>query len=275
MMERTARVSDIDMRWLETGSGFPVVLIHGIPTSPELWRHVVPQLEGCRVLAWEMVGYGESMAAGEGEDLSISKQADYLASWLNSLEIRQALLVGHDLGGGVTHILAVRQPDLVAGLVLTNTIGYDSWPIPSVKAMRAARGAIRHLPPKAVAGFLRSFFYRGHDDRSMAAESADIHLRRYERNGGPAALARQVAALNVNDTLAVQDRISQIQVPGAVVWGEADQFQKIRYGERFARDLKAPLHRIPGGKHFTPEDHPRDLAAAIREILEQMPREEH
>lgn len=45
-------------------------------------------------------------------------------------------------------------------------------------------------------------------------------------------------------------------LPARVVWGAADQFQKLHYGERLARDLDAPLRRIDGGKHFTPEDHP-------------------
>ncbi len=40
-----------------------------------------------------------------------------------------------DLGGGVVHIAAVRRRELVAGILLTNAIGYDSWPIPSVKMM--------------------------------------------------------------------------------------------------------------------------------------------
>ncbi len=44
MKVRTADVSGIAMHWLE--EGFPVVLIHGIPTGSRLWRHVIPKLEG-------------------------------------------------------------------------------------------------------------------------------------------------------------------------------------------------------------------------------------
>ena len=64
MDEERRNVGGIPMRWLERGTGLPVVLVHGIPTSPRLWRHVIPKLEGVRVLAWEMVGYGDSFAAG-------------------------------------------------------------------------------------------------------------------------------------------------------------------------------------------------------------------
>lgn len=79
MNSRTATIQGITMRWLEQGEGLPVVLLHGIPTSPALWRHVMPKLDGLRCLAFEMVGYGESIPAGVGQDLSLSHQAEYLA----------------------------------------------------------------------------------------------------------------------------------------------------------------------------------------------------
>lgn len=58
--ERTLEIDGLRHRWLDTGEGPAVVLVHGIPTSPARWRHVVPQLTGARLLAWEMIGYGLS-----------------------------------------------------------------------------------------------------------------------------------------------------------------------------------------------------------------------
>jgi pimeloyl-ACP methyl ester carboxylesterase len=54
------------------------------------------------------------------------------------------------------------------------------------------------------------------------------------------------------------------------VWGTADPFQKIAYGERFARDLGTTVQRLEGGKHFTPEDHPEELAAAITGLVAEV-----
>jgi pimeloyl-ACP methyl ester carboxylesterase len=45
-------VDGLRHRWLEHGDGPAVVLVHGIPTSPALWRHVVPAVAGARLLAW-------------------------------------------------------------------------------------------------------------------------------------------------------------------------------------------------------------------------------
>lgn len=85
-------------------------------------------------------------------------------------------------------------------------------------------------------------------------------------------MARQVESLNVNDTLAVQDKIADLNVPARVVWGVADQFQKVKYGERFAQDLRTSLRGIEGGKHFTPEDHPEVIAEEIQSLVAEATR---
>jgi len=265
MQSRT--VGDIPMRWHERGTGVPLVLIHGIPTGPDLWRDVLPRIDGARCLAWEMVGYAGSMHAGKGRDISVASQADYLVEWMDTLGIGRAIFAGHDLGGGVAQIAAVRHPERCAGLFLTNAICYDSWPIPSVKALRAARGVVRHLPDAFLKAVMTTMFQHGHDNAAKARVALEVHFPPYRENGGMAALARQVAALDVRDTEAVAPGLPHLGVPARICWGAADQFQKIQYGERLARDLSAPLRRIEGGKHFTPEDHPAILAEEINALV--------
>jgi pimeloyl-ACP methyl ester carboxylesterase len=267
---RSAEIGGTTIRWLEQGSGTPVVLVHGIPTSPALWRHVLPRLSGVRVLAFEMTGYGDSIPDGQDRDISVGAQADRLLAWLAHLGIGTAVLVGHDLGGGVVHIAAVRRPQMCSGLLITNGIGYDSWPIPSVKAMRAASPLLAKMPAAALKPALGVLLARGHDTTAAAKEALDVHFRPYARHGGGAGMARQVAALDVRDTLAVQDALPSLRVPARVVWGVADPFQKIVYGERFARDLGTTVRRIEAGRHFTPEDHPDVIAAAIRDLVAEV-----
>ena len=50
-------------------------------------------------------------------------------------------------------------------------------------------------------------------------------------------------------------------------WGAANQFQKIKYGERFAHDLSAPLRVIDRGRHFTRQNHPEIVAKEINRLL--------
>jgi pimeloyl-ACP methyl ester carboxylesterase len=65
---------------------------------------------------------------------------------MRAIGLDRAVLVGHDLGGGVAQIVAVQHRELVRGLVLMNAIAYDSWPIPSVKAMQALGPLVERLP---------------------------------------------------------------------------------------------------------------------------------
>jgi pimeloyl-ACP methyl ester carboxylesterase len=84
-----------------------------------------------------MMGYGASIAQGRGRALGIAQQAEYLTEWMEAIGVDRAILVGHDLGGGVVQNVAVRHPERVQALVLVNSICYDSWPIFSIKLMRA------------------------------------------------------------------------------------------------------------------------------------------
>ena len=270
MERKTIDVKGINMSWEEAGQGFPVIFLHGIPTSPGLWRHVVPVVNNARSFAWEMVGYGASIPEGKGRDISIASQADYLVWWMEAVGVEKALLVGHDLGGGVAQIVAVRHPERVAGLVLVNTICYDSWPIPQIKVMRAL-GALIEILPESVNRFIfRQMLNQGHDRPSRVEESMNMHWQHYAGPDGGAALVRQMRSLDVRDTLAISGKLRQLTIPTRLVWGAADRFQEIGYGYRLAHDLQAPLDRIEDGKHFVPEDHPEKVAENVNILLSHL-----
>jgi len=264
---KNARVDGIVMRWDEVGDGTPVVFVHGVPTDPSLWRNVLPLVQGARCLAWEMVGYGNSIPEGRGRNISVAHQAEYLVAWLRTLGLTRVILAGHDLGGGVVQIAATRHPEACAGLFLTNAIGYDSWPIPSVNAMKYVGGIARRLPDSLFEMIFRSFLYRGHDTSDLADAAFEAHWPAYERHGAAEAFVRQIEALHTQDTLDVAESLPRLGVPARIAWGTGDAFQKIEYGERFAKDLDAPLRRIEGARHFTPEDHPDIIASQVSQLV--------
>jgi pimeloyl-ACP methyl ester carboxylesterase len=212
-------------------------------------------------------GWLWSIPQGRDRDISIASQADHLLTWLRHIGLNRIILAGHDLGGGVAQIAAVRNPGLCIGLFLTNAIGYDSWPIPSVKLMRTAGPLIRHLPNSIFKQIFRSFLRRGHTDSEKAEEALKIHWQPYAQHKGATAFIHQVNSLNVQNTLAVAEKLPQLGAPARIAWGAADQFQNVKYGERFARDLDAPLHRIEAGRHFTPEDYPEVIAGEINQLI--------
>ncbi len=126
---------------------------------------------------------------------------------------------------------------------------------------------MKRLPNPAIKFMHGVLFRLGHDNPEVAAESFRLHWHNYARRHAATAFVRQVRSLDVRDTLKVQSALPHLSVPARVVWGAADQFQKIRYGGRFARSLGTTLRRIEGGKHFTPEDHPEMIAGSLNELL--------
>lgn len=132
----------------------------------------------------------------------------------------------------------------------------------------AGRRGAAPARPAVQADFFRAWLRHGHDSSEQAEAALETYWPHYARNGG-AAFARQIEALDVRDTLAVADRRPDLNLPARVVWGTADRFQSIEVGERLARDLNAPLRRIEGARHFTPEDHPEVVAEEINLLLEE------
>ena len=273
MHRREVSTDGLSLHWLEQGDGPAVVFLHGIPTGPRLWLHVVPELDGVRALCWEMVGYAHSIDEGAGRDLSVRQQAEYLNAWMQAVGLEEALLVGHDLGGGVAQIMAVHHPERVRGLVLINAISYDSWPVAPIKAVRATGGLVEQTPVELFRWAFKGLLRAGHQRHVQATEAFEEHWPPYEEAQMRAAKAfvRQTRALDVNDTLAIADRLPEVDCPVRLVWGAADSFQDIGYGYRLAHDLEAPLDRIEGGKHFVPEDHPERVVQAVRDLLSKDP----
>lgn len=274
MKRRHRDVNGLWMNWRESGEGLPVVLVHGFATSPLLWREVTPRVTHARCLAWELVGYGNSIIQGTRRNISVARQAVYLREWLRALRIRRAIFVGHGLGGGVLQVAIKQQPKLCAGLILVNSIGYDAWPMSAVTIARRFPMLVERLPR----ALFKLAFWRlmrvSHINRRLADEAFALYWPYYAENG-PRAFVRQARDLHLRDTRDVITALQRIDAPKCVVWGAKDRILPVRYGFRFARDLDATLQYIFKGRHFSPEDHPGVVADAINDIVAQVHAEAH
>ena len=275
---RSALVDGILMRWEEHGirtrTSTAVVFLHGLPTNPRAWRYVIPQVErdGIYCLAWEQVGFGGSLAAGLGRDISIPRQAEYLHAWLRSLEITRAVFVAHDYGGGVLPHFLLAHPEMALGVVLSDSVAYDNWPVVAVRTARSMSDMIEHLPPTLVKPFfLAALRNLGHQYADRAAEAAELFWHPYAQPIGPRAFAHQLRHFDARDTLSVAHDLARLQLdaPVRVIWGSDDPLG-LPSAEQVAKDLNAPLEIIPDGRHFTIEDHPDVIADAVNDVLAQI-----
>ena len=102
------------------GEGPPVVFLHGLADSHDLWRHQLDVIaERHRAVAIDLRGHGRS--AFDGGDFGIGDLAEDVRTTLDAIGIRRAVIVGLSMGGGVAQALAIASPQLVRGLVLVST----------------------------------------------------------------------------------------------------------------------------------------------------------
>ena len=138
--------------YVEEGSGDPIVLLHGNPTSSFLWRNVIPELvESGRVIVPDLIGQGDSekLPASEGpERYSLEVAYSYVDGLLESIGANENVtLVIHDWGTGVGFLWAMRHSAAVKGVAymegIVKPVSWSDWPESAVgifKGFRSDKG---------------------------------------------------------------------------------------------------------------------------------------
>ncbi|MGE3854998.1 MAG: alpha/beta fold hydrolase [Planctomycetota bacterium] len=158
----------------------PVVCVHGNPTWSFIWRGLIRRLrDDCRVIAPDHIGMGWSDKPAKGFSYRLADHIANLESLIASLGLKDITLVVHDWGGPIGLGYAVRHPENVRRIVITNTAAFRSsrlplriavcrWPVFGAIAVRGfnafARAAITQateqkggLPRDVAQGLLQPY----------------------------------------------------------------------------------------------------------------------
>jgi haloalkane dehalogenase len=140
------------MAYVEAGTGRPIVLLHGNPTSSYLWRTVLPALAGLgRCVAPDLIGMGDSDKLGPDDPhrYTFARHREYLDALLDVLDVGQdVVLVLHDWGSALGFDWARRHPGQVRAIAYMEALvrpvaGWDEWPAAArsiFQRMRSAAG---------------------------------------------------------------------------------------------------------------------------------------
>jgi 2-hydroxymuconate-semialdehyde hydrolase len=264
---RTVDVEGVALAFRRAGSGSPVLLVHGIPTSSRLWDRVGADLAADHdVIAVDLLGFGES-AKPLDRDVSITAQAGHLVALLDALGLDRVAVVGHDIGGGVAQILAVEHAARVCALGLIDSVCFDSWPVPAMTALRHSAPLVSKLPPGWVTKTLLAGARRevanpdAHDALAAGLEVWD------RDEDSLAAFFRNVEALDSSHTERVAPRLGEIAVPAHVVWGGADRFQRPEYAARLRDAIPGATLELLDAGHFVPWERPVEVAREVRALV--------
>ncbi|MBL4821410.1 MAG: haloalkane dehalogenase [Gammaproteobacteria bacterium] len=124
--KKKARVRGLEMAYYETGTGDPIVFLHGNPTSSYLWRNIIPHVQHLgRCIAPDLVGMGDSdpLPNGGPGAYKFSVHRDYIFELLETIGVTERVtLVIHDWGSGIGLSYAQRYTDRVRGIAYMEAI---------------------------------------------------------------------------------------------------------------------------------------------------------
>lgn len=260
---------------VELGEGPPIVLVHGVTLSDAVWvRQFTALTGGHRVIAIDQRGHGPSVAGDDG--YTFDRLAQDTLDVLDGLKVRNAVLVGHSMGGMVSLTAALADPDRmaehVAALVLVAT---TAGPVTGVPLWPMVAGRMTALTGRTLASAERRGrgLFPGEDLASWSTRMAfgsrpsplDLELTRSLISAmSPGAMADLLVSLVGFD---VRARLGEIRLPTRIVVGSRDLLLPPFHARRMAAGIPhAVLEVLPGCGHMVMLERPDELNEMLHEL---------
>jgi len=252
---------------IERGTGRPLVLLHGITLRSDVWA---PQLHDLadrfRVIAVDLRGHGASTAGTDG--YGMHRLAADLATVLVNLDLHDAIVVGHSMGGMTAMVFCGDFPEVlderVAGLVFLATRAHAVLP-PYVDrvgraVLRRGQGRVdsgRALPSRATVTPRAARLAFGERPSPRAVEI----VAEMGQAMAPEALVPSVAGLLEHDA---REALAATKTPSLVVVGTRDLLTPVPAARHLARQLPGPeLVVLPRAGHQLMQERPDELATLL------------
>lgn len=249
------------MLWHErSGAGRPVVFLHGLGDDHGLWRYVAPAIADVgEAIVVDLPGHGRSGPIPDGA--SIGWMAGEVAALLDALDLRDVVLVGLSMGGGVAQTVALDHPARIGALGLVSTS--PRFPEATrerflARAAVAERDGMAAITDVTVPRWFTRAWMAAHPDE-VAATTATVLAT------DPVMFAR---ASRLNCVRDVSARLGEIRVPVLFVGGledPADPLRSVPEYEAAIADLRVEL--VPGVSHLVPVEAPDALVGPLRDLV--------
>ena len=270
---RYLRVKGARIAFSQTGTGFPLLLLHGFPRTHRVWDAVSALLgERFSIIAPDRRGYGDSDRTPNPSDYDNASMTSDSIEVLRQLDVKRVLVGGHDKGVAVARRLAADYPDVVVGAVMMDGAPESGEggrrPDPSGRSwyldffrQRGVAEAIINANPRL---FFSLFLDR---NPHLSAEEHEFYVQMFCRRGTvEAILADYRAAYEVDRPYWQQEAAAghRITVPILVIWGERGPMANaavIKAWKDVADDVRGAA--IVDSAHYVQEEQPDQVARHI------------
>jgi haloalkane dehalogenase len=283
--KKFATVHGKKIAYIEEGSGDPIVLLHGNPTSSFLWRNVVPELvDKGRVIVPDLIGQGDSekLPASEGADrYGFDVAYEYLSGLLREIGADQkVLLVIHDWGSGLGFYWAMNHPEQVRGVAYMEAVvmplTWDDWP-------ESARGIFQGFRSEKGEDLVlnRNMFVEAVLPSSILRKLTETEMENYRApfstpddrqptlnwprhipiNGEPAHMVAKVTRYGEFMAASTIPKLFINADPGSILVGRQREFCRVWPNQQ---------EITVKGAHFIQEDSPAEIGQAVANWMQDL-----
>jgi len=267
-MPRTT-INGVELNYEIHGEGGqPLVFVHGYTGDITDWHHQLPAFsQSFQVLVVDLRGHGQSEAPADRSQYAIEHFADDVEALIDDLGIGRYHLLGHSMGGAIVQEIALRSQDRLLSLTLHDTT--DGF------------GSVANNGPIAM---WRDYRFKVAEEQGMAAVAAmkspfppPPHLPEERQTFTDERLAKMSVDSFIGAWQALEawrgarDRVSAINVPSLVIYGDLDTGFLIEGSKRLAQNIPdAQLAVIPQAAHQPQWERPDLFNAALGAFLNQV-----
>jgi 3-oxoadipate enol-lactonase len=214
---KTARIGRYDIRYVDEGEGFPILLIHGLAGDHSAWESQIEAWRGKhRVIAPDTRGAGGSTQLDE--PVTLEDLASDFVELLDQLNIDRCHIVGRSMGGALGQCIALQIPDRAASLTTVGSFAkIDPIGKRSLEMMREVlewTGSWGSHGKHSIGNFVSNAFFNANPDKADAIEKLIAGTQRLQA----CYIQQNLACINFDSRM----RLSGIKAPVLVLSGGRD-----------------------------------------------------
>ena len=266
-LRRRVKLSAGEIAYDTLGSGPPVVLVHGTPTSSFLWRNVAPALAASfQVHVFDLLGFGLSERNPE-QEVSIEVHARNLAELVAHWDLEAPALVGHDIGAAAVLRAHLLEGVSASKLALADAVVLRPWITPTTRHIRKYFEAYETMP-NHIWSHVTAAHLRRATHHEMSQEAFTGLFDQWSGPRGQALWLRKVRQLDERHTAEFEDLLPSITVPTLILWGDRDGWLDPRISEEVQRRIPGSERAlVPEAGHLAMEDRPDEVSRLLRDFL--------
>lgn len=268
-MQHKVTVKGATIAVQEQGSGMPIIFLHGSPDTAAMWVPVIEQLKTrAHCYALDLPGFGDSTLP-EGFSLTLDNMADFMNALLTELRITEpVVLVTTDFGGHYGPAFAVKYPDKVRGIAISNTNFFPDYqwhtfarlyrmPVMGELLMATSSKSVINRSIKGYAPAIP-------DDYINASYSTGFGSVKVRKT-----ILRMYRERDSKDFEGWGQKLVALlkQKPSIILWGDRDPFITPNFAERFGAKQ---VHHFPEYSHWLPLEAPDAYVAKLAPWLDTL-----